>query len=404
MLRVYRDSLESVQSNCLESYHSAKYVSASLNDFRRLGFKLESVDRFDGVGLYIIDLAHNPAWWSGLSNNPDVSKIHVLKNISDKVLSLCRDKKLRIVLDCHEGGPVIKKDSFDCFKELTIKMSELRLPAGSVILLAGNAILEEQYNKWLSENSFNKLFDVMYSSPLLNFYFADKSIRRPLILDALKDDASKNFNSLNRSYRPHRGAHLYRCLKDDLLDQGLVSGNVIKYSDKDTEKLLGEGYGDLIDHFPKYLDGDWTTDNPADKLNTSIFKQSLLTVVTESQFINESVNLSEKIFRPMYAGHPLIVFGAKGYLKSLKKMGFAVTFCNIDPSYNEVTDPKNRFDETQKILYDWCNLSKGKKIKLIINSMDSIIHNYNYIRSKNFYRQKIMELVKRSEKYFMEVV
>jgi hypothetical protein len=81
-------------------------------------------------------------------------------------------------------------------------------------------------------------------------------------------------------------------------------------------------------------------------------------------------------------------------------MGFKVDWCGIDPGYNNIEDDRERFNETNNILKWWINLSKDKKIKKINESRDSIMHNFNLIRSKDFYGDSLNLAIKNSEKYF----
>jgi hypothetical protein len=242
----------------------------------------------------------------------------------------------------------------------------------------------------------------MYSNHFGNIFGDNKLPTTPVIKYAMENPDSKDYNSLNRVYRPHRGAHLYRLMKDAHLDKGIVSGNEINLQDTDTEMLVGD-YSDITDQFPKFIDGDWSNTNAANQYNVDIYKNSLLSVITETIFLDNVAFITEKIFKPITMGHPLILFASQGTLRCLEEMGFRTDWCGIDPAYNDIEDNLERFNATQQALYDWIELSETHKIARLEKSMDTIQHNFDLIRSSDFYADAIREAVARTEKYYETV-
>jgi hypothetical protein len=125
-----------------------------------------------------------------------------------------------------------------------------------------------------------------------------------------------------------------------------------------------------------------------------------MSFITETKFDEDVVFLTEKVFKPLVLGHPLILLASPGTLGSLKDLGFKIDWCGIDPSYNDIEDNKQRFIKTHEILKWWINLSREEKIEKIQQSMDTIQHNFDLVRSKNFYHEALRTALNSSEEYF----
>jgi hypothetical protein len=414
-MKFYFDNLDINDSNLKEHQQTDKtdyWIIAPGAPIKKIimgmGLEVDTLDNYNGPGCYYIDVRGDPQWWAGVLKGNDVPTEHVLHCVPQNLLELVRNKKLRLIIAAdREGGPMVTND-WDCFRSTTDAIRSLKLPKGSVIIAQGNEKIERQYRDWIEANSEDKLFDVIYSNHF-GHIFLDSNVPSHIVVnDAIANSESKDFNSLNRVYRPQRGAHLFRLAKDKILDRGLVSANQIDLFDREAISLAETSqfnYGlTMKRNYPKFVDGDWSTNNAANQYNVEIYKNSLMSVITETIFIHDVSFVTEKIFKPITMGHPLILFASQGTLKSLESMGFRIDWCGIDPKYNDIQDPIERFKETQKILMDWVSLSREDKIDRIKNSMDTIEHNFNHIRSVDFYKEAISKTMQRSEEYFNETV
>ena len=353
-------------------------------------------------GIYFVDVRGDPNWWAGVLTNAGVPHRHILSSLTKEVKKLAKEKKIRIVINAdREGGPMVTQH-WDCFLTTHTAMIELGLPKDSVLILQGNKKIELQYRRWLKSKGVDRLYDVMYSNHFGNIFGDNKLPTAPVIKYAMANPASKDYNSLNRVYRPQRGAHLYRLMKDGILDKGIVSGNEIKLNDKDTENLVGN-YADIKKQFPRFIDGNWSKINAANQYNVDIYKNSLISVITETMFLEDVAFITEKIFKPITMGHPLILFASQGTLRCLENMGFRTDWCGIDPAYNDIQDNVERFNATQQVLNNWIALPQEEKIARLEKSMDTIQHNFDLIRSSDFYADAIREAVARTEKYYETV-
>jgi len=405
-MKIYFDTLKNNDSNQNNltfegdnDYWLVAPGSPIKNKCYQLNLNVEQLGNSNDKGIYFIDVRGNPDWWAGGLSSKGTPHKHILYCVSKNVIDLVKNKQIRLIINAdREGGPMLTQ-YYNCFQNTYDAMIELELPKNSVLILQGNKKIESQYNKWLTDNNVTKLYDMMYSNHFRDIFIDNNIPTEPIIKDAIENTRSKDYNSLNRVYRSHRGAHLYRLIKDGILDDGIVSGNEIHLKDKDTELLVGD-YSDILTCFPKFIDGDWSHTNAANQYNLDIYRNSLLSVITETIFFDDVAFITEKIFKPITMGHPLILFASQGTLRCLEEMGFGIDWCGIDPSYNDIKDNLKRFMATQKVLTDWVAIPRSEKIARLKESMDTIQNNFELVRQRDFYAEAIHKAVERTEKYY----
>ena len=367
------------------------------------GFKIDTVDNIDSPGCYFIDVNADPQWWAGVLTDEGAPITHIIDLIPDHIKDLVRKKLLRIVIAGDKEGGVFVTKQWDCYESTTNAIINSQLPTGSVLILHGNMKAELQYKQWLKTTKQPELFEVMYSNTFLKVFFDANIPDEPVILQSIDNKNVKDYNSLNRVFRPHRGAHLYKLVKDNILKNGLVSANEI-FRDNTAVYLSNassDDYYSVMDrNYPKFIDGNWANENAGPQYNIEIYKNSLLSFITETKFNEPSVFPTEKIYKPLALGHPVILLAAAGTLAALREMGFKTDWCGINPSYNDIEDDIERLQATHTELLKWVNLSMEEKLTRIGNSMPTIEHNFNLSRTSNFHKASLAEALNRSERYF----
>lgn len=371
---------------------------------RSAGATVTTLDSLDEPGCYFIDVNGDPNWWSGQGFGVNTPEKHVLLEVPANIINLVKQKKLRLVISADREGGLMKNQYIDAFEVTTDAIKELGIPAGSVLIIQGNKKIEQQYATWLEETQKPKLFDVMYSNHFGRIFFDQQLPEIPIVEESIKNSEVVSFNSLNRVYRTHRGTHLYTLAESNLLKYGLVSGNEIKYFDEPAIRFLRttqEKFNDVMKaHYPKFIDGNWAQENAANQYNLDIYKNSLLSFITETKFDEDVVFLTEKVFKPIALGHPMIVLSSAGTLRGLEELGFKVNWCGIDPKYNDIKDDKNRFAATHNELVNWIMLPLEEKIARIKDSMGILNFNLNLIKEKDFHKEALQEALRRSKEYF----
>jgi hypothetical protein len=412
-MKIYFDTLELDQSNLqqFESHGNSTWWLTSpgsilKRELRSMGIEYHKLSDWTECGLYFIDVNGDPNWWSG--ENKGTGPKHILQMIPADLLEQVKLKKLRIViLADKEGGPMVT-NHYDVFRATTEIMRERKYPKNSVLILQGNTKIEADYNVWLEKNMEDRLFDVQYSNHFGKIFFDNKMPEHPCIYDAIYNLESKDFNSLNRVYRPHRGAHLYYLAKNNLLDKGCVSCNQLKDNDILSARLAGVSPSEFTElmkqHYPLYLDGNWENTNAAWNYNAELYQNTLLTVITETIFIDNSSFVTEKIFKPIALGHPFLLIAGSGTIKGLEELGFKCDFLGFGTEYDSIEDPKTRFDEIHNILETWVSLDRDEKLKRIGDSFENIIHNWEHLRKSSFYHDALNSAIQKGKEYFNEAV
>lgn len=209
----------------------------------------------------------------------------------------------------------------------------------------------------------------------------------PFWLAPFKRDAVTSYNpdklylSYNRNPRAHRLVLTGLLLKADMIKHGIYSFCV---SDKDTIKNINNNIlsGILTDDeisFMSVSSGvspdnlNLRTENPAVNIVEEHYETTFCSLVTET--LDDTIFLTEKIYKPILMGHPFVVLGSKDTLSYLRKLGFK-TFSNWwDESY-DFTD--NLVERCNKIVDIMVKLSKKdpKQLRLIRGLMKPILkHN-----------------------------
>ncbi len=361
-------------------------------------FNFKQSTTYDEPGLYVIEVSKHATHWTGKSSVPGSNC--VLFEIPTHVIAAVKNKKLRIaIVSIIEGDDYIY-EYFDGFAQLTVAMQRLELPTYSVVIIAGNLRLKDRYTHWCSitnnEEKIEIIGGIEWDGKDNNWEIPN----RPIVYNSISNKFAKSFNSLNRAHRPHRTEHLFFLAKEQLLDDGIVSGG-IWFSE---ENIKPEHKDILLKSYPRTVDltvDDLkvpTTIHPSLTSNFSIYENSLLTVVTESHFEQKGLFITEKTFRPMALGHPFIVIGQPFLLKELNSLGFKTNF--LDTSYDSVLDNNQRITLVHNQLLEWKKMSYENKINLIGQWLKDVEHNFNHYKFLNFKKIMFDTLIESTKKYF----
>jgi hypothetical protein len=121
------------------------------------------------------------------------------------------------------------------------------------------------------------------------------------------------------------------------------------------------------------------------------YQNSLISIVTETNYNLPELTLTEKSFKPIKEKHPFIVVGVPGALKAMREMGFK-TFSEFwDETYDETECNEVRMQQISyqtELIGKWTPeqiLDFRRKVKPILD------HNYNQLKipSSEFAVQKI---------------
>jgi hypothetical protein len=104
--------------------------------------------------------------------------------------------------------------------------------------------------------------------------------------------------------------------------------------------------------------------NDHSQVVTEHYTNSYCSIILETHFDtdrSQGAFLSEKTFKAIKHGHPFIIVGTPGSLAQLRSLGYRTFDHAIDPDYDQITDPTQRWlriaeiitDLKSKNLHDW---------------------------------------------------
>ena len=101
-----------------------------------------------------------------------------------------------------------------------------------------------------------------------------------------------------------------------------------------------------------------------------------MSIVTESEMSSTGqLRLTEKTFKPLAMGHPILLCGNKGSLKRLREQGFRTFAPFVDESYDDIEDGPSRIHRVHAEMLRLSALSNGEFAEGMASLRDIVIHN-----------------------------
>lgn len=288
------------------------------------------------------------------------------------------------------------------------------LPLDKIIYLTGCMNGMELYNQWLTAMNLqgNKKINIISypisQNSIASAYFTNKTTPKVPEYDTEKVP-EKLFLSWNRRYREHRIAITLGLEYFSLLDRSYVSlgkthpeNQAMSVVDCHNTNLTCDYFniGDpcidrLINKLPLVLDGETDITQMCqdfDDATRKYYQNSLVSIVTETNYDANEVTITEKSFKPSKEKHPFIIVGAPGSVQALQDMGFKTFNEFWDEGYDQIQSPRQRMVAIYKILQQigsWNNeqiIDFRRKVKPILD------HNYENLKIKS--STKVVEQIK----------
>ena len=286
-----------------------------------------------------------------------------------------------------------------------------------VIYVTGNMDALEQYTAWADQQSITDRLCVI-AHPEFEAYSYEVHLRRTG-LPRFKDhynyksqhlDTIKTYNALQKRPRAHRMWLFSALEKAGLVQDGINSMNVLSHDHTyyDRRIMDREDYdraAALLPMLPPNVDSnDQELEVFADgdsgkyqmEYNAQINLDSWVAVLSEASFAEETCFLSEKIFKPIACCQPFIIFGNRGSLAHLKKLGYRTFHPWIDETYDTLP-AWARLDaiiDTVKRIRD---IPQDQKLEWYKNFEDIIEHNYAVMEYNA--NQKVPDSILRIQEY-----
>jgi len=305
--------------------------------------------------IYMLEPNGDPRGWFGkyTDENPNPIK-SLLAGVDERTLQSCRDDKSVICLwQPNEGFPS-EWIGINIFEEIYKELKRTKISPKNFIYVSANWKTEIEYKRWKEQltEEFKDSNDI-YLCTFNNERYID--FRGKWKLTRFNDELvrKKHFLCFNRELRPHRKLLLTMLIKENLLDYGLVSS---KKFDKETffrvpkELHIGKGvykylekYADkLVEITPLVVDVDEWETNHFDTSPFWVYDETYFSVVTATWFVEDTLFVDEKVWKPMANEHPFLVVGNYKILEELKRQGFKTFHPFIDESYDLEHHPYKR--------------------------------------------------------------
>jgi len=352
-------------------------------------------------GIYLVEVSKLTHQWTG--KNKFDSSFDTLGNIPDHVLTAVRNKQIRIAIISIVEGDNFTKEYWDAFLSLNNAMKLLNIPPMGVLIISGNVRADAEYKKWCKAHKEQPLIEFIGGTEGLDvIYDLDNICAKTAV------DAPFLYNSLNRAHRQSRTEHLYFLAKENILDKGLVSGgahfneqeiHMPRFLNVDTQEWISV----LKNNYPRTIDVDsekLKNTNQANVINLNIYKNSMMSVVSETFFSEPGLYFSEKTFKPISVGSPQMNLSQPYAMQYLKdKFNIDLFFHGIDTSYDIIVSPIERFNVFHKSLLSWIMLVETER-KVFINLFDQLEQNFNTIKKTNFKQIIIEDIIRSTVEYF----
>lgn len=219
---------------------------------------------------------------------------------------------------------------------------------------------------------------------------------------------NKHFVCLNRnSQKPFR--YTFGCFLESKNLWDKIYSSFLKKSENKALYKTGNEKFDLEilnaeELFANKIPIEVDTQNSEDKesfevakaFKKEIYLDSYIYIVTETNF-EKDIFLTEKICNPMVVLQPFIVFGAHGYLKYLRSLGFETFDGFIDESYDDIQNNEERYlklcNEVERI----SNLPLEELHNWYISIKEKLIHNRKHLISfadKTMFKNNLQKIEK----------
>lgn len=280
----------------------------------------------------------------------------------------------------------------------------LNINPNRIVVLSENSDLSEYINK----------VALNYNKTIINYEWVTglqyniklqtrRDFQRFKNFKSANNNPSKIFLNFNRRWSLHRPLFVALCAANDILNFGHVSlgesddhqswqsilpelykitSRHIKFNSllkQNENKILSipKLYLDTPDLVsPRHYISNLDIDN---NITDNLYKQTMISVVTETLYFEEGRFLSEKTFKPIAYQHPFILIAKPKSLELLKELGYKTFSPYIDESYDSENNPLIRLQLIMEELKRLCNFSLNEIQEFLSNTEHITKYNFNVL-------------------------
>jgi hypothetical protein len=300
-------------------------------------------------------------------------------NLSDEVLMQAKKKKCKI---CFFGATEYISGR-DIDEKMNSFVEQYGLDKDTLYFVTGNFLV--------SNSETNKFTYISYHYFLDFPWFMKKNL--PMEIDKVIPFRLKNkILCYNRRPRTHRKILLYYLLQDPLLLKNIdftFGGASNAHMDVnhinsfreclEDEELCQTMFNYFEDNKPEIkIDGSDLEINLASSFNLEQHQETFISLISETEVRKDILFLSEKMYKPIYAQQPFIIYGNPYSIKHLKELGFRTFDKWIDESYDNEENFEKRLAMILRELRVIANKSL-EELTIIREEMREVLtHNYKH--------------------------
>jgi hypothetical protein len=315
-------------------------------------------------------------------------------SIHPKIIKRIRSGQCKIlILNPFEGWTWSQWDEL-----ASILQTKFNISADGIVFMSGNYYPNPKH-KTITFNTWERQIYANYRA----CHNTKGSSHHSRTLSRVTDNRPHKFICLNRRPSIHRYAVVTELY--DIKDKGILTcasnaGYGEWYRNWVEENFL-HNYPELSDKYttdikpnlPLTFDDGLNPeiDNPAANetvAQSEKYYNSYLYVVTETFFEGmaqgeNTLFLSEKIFKPIVFFQPFIVFGRPGTINLLHKLGYKTFGDYIDESYDSIENDKQRLLKAVESIKEFTSLPYGGLTKLMSEMLPIFKHNYEVLKQRH---------------------
>jgi hypothetical protein len=353
--------------------------------------------KLDSKWVYMLEVAGDARGWLGKYDDGTPNVVESLTTgMSKETLEDVRNDKAIICV--YQAGEAAQADfiNINLFEELYKELLNQKISPLNFVFITGNMILKKQFSEWKpnSEYKDEKDFHIIEFSGYRHINYVEKWT---LAKKDINKKIEKHFLCYNRNMgHPHRLFLLSLLEKENLIDKGLIS--YPKFSKKHFSGKLNGNFNvgknlrnELLQcaeslklRAPSVIDVDEWDTNHFDTSPPWPYEKTFFSLVSESQFVEDTLFLSEKIWKSIANKHPFVLAGSYKTLDYLHKEGFKTFHPFIDESYDKEKHPYRRITKIIKEVKKLCLMNQSE-INKFLSDVDEIVEfNYNKLMNDHY--------------------
>jgi hypothetical protein len=295
-----------------------------------------------------------------------------------------------------------------------------QIPMYKIIYLTGTVNASLVYDRYCEANnipndrhhrmhvipyaSSREIFHMFYHTSVVSTPEGDKEFSEPQYDETTLP--SKLFLTWNRRFRKHRTCLALLLEKHNLIERSLISFAKIdgemasktvhheiedqrnpddqiirlyQYHDLHIEEEVAQRFANRC---PLIIDGETDINKMCEDYGFTqpYYKDTLVSLITETNYNQNECTLTEKTFKPMYNKHPLIIIGVPGSLQGLRDLGFQ-TFSEFwSEEYDMIIDPAHRLQAIETVLLQIASWTPDQILDFKRRVKPILEHNYNMFK------------------------